>query len=244
MLSLALGKSGRPIVLSLSPGPAPIEKAYEMRQYAQMWRISDDIWDLWHNDRDYPKGVGDQFARAAQWAAMSEPGHWPDADMLPVGRLGPAPGWGQARDTRLTHDEQRTLMTLWCIFRSPLMVGGDLTAGNDWTTSLLTNPEVIALDQHSTGNHQAIASSKASVWLAQPASGKGYYVAAFNLEDAAATVEYSWRDLGLPDKEYSLRDLWERKDLGPAQSIKLTLPPHGAVLYRVLPKPEGLWEQN
>jgi alpha-galactosidase len=77
MLSLALAKTGRPIVLSLSPGPAPIEKANEMRQYAQMWRISNDIWDLWHNAEDYPKGVGDQFARAAQWAALSGPGHGP-----------------------------------------------------------------------------------------------------------------------------------------------------------------------
>jgi hypothetical protein len=239
VLSLAIGKSGRPIVLSLSPGPAPIEKADEMRKYAQMWRISNDIWDLWHSTQDYPKGVGDQFATAAQWAALSGPGHWPDADMLPLGRLGPAPGWGQARETRLTHDEQRTLMTLWCIFRSPLMVGGDLTASKTWTTSLLTNPEIIAVDQHSTGNHQVITTNKTSVWLAQPVSGKGHYVAAFNLEDAAATVQYAWSDLGLSEKEYRLRDLWGHKDLGLAHSIKVTVPPHGAVLYSVSPKSEG-----
>jgi alpha-galactosidase len=236
MLSLALGKTGRPILLSLSPGPAPIEKADEMRQYAQMWRISNDIWDLWHNAEDYPKGVEDQFARAAQWAALSEPGHWPDADMLPLGRLGPAPGWGHARDTRLTRDEQRTLMTLWSVIRSPLIVGGDLTASNAWTTSLLTNPEVIAVDQHSTGNRQVIATSKISVWLAEPTSGKGYYVAVFNLEDAAATVQYAWNDLGLTGKEYALRDLWQRKDLGLANSVRIKVPPHGAVLYSVSPK--------
>ena len=236
MLSLALEKTGRPIVLSLSPGPAPIEKADEMRQHAQMWRISDDIWDLWHNAENFPKGVEDQFARAAQWAALSEPGHWPDADMLPLGRLGPAPGWGHARDTRLTRDEQRTLMTLWSVIRSPLIVGGDLTASNAWTTSLLTNPEVIAVDQHSTGNREVIATSKTSVWLAEPGSGKGYYVAVFNLEDAAATVQYAWNDLGLSGKEYALRDLWQHKDLGLANSVKIEVPPHGAVLYSVSPK--------
>jgi alpha-galactosidase len=104
--------------------------------------------------------------------------------------------------------------------------------------SLLTNPEVIAVDQHSTGNHQVIATNKTSVWLAQPVSGKGHYVAAFNLEDAAATVQYAWSDLGLSEKEDRLRDLWEHKDLGLAHSIKVTVPPHGAVLYSVSPKSE------
>ena len=117
MLSSALAQTGRPIVLSLSPGPAPLEKAEEMRKYAQMWRISNDIWDLWHSTVDYPQGLGDQFANVAKWAGEAHPGHWPDADMLPLGYLGPAPGWGQPRYTRLTHDEQRTFLTLWCIFR-------------------------------------------------------------------------------------------------------------------------------
>jgi hypothetical protein len=127
-------------------------------------------------------------------------------------------------------------MTLWCIFRSPLIVGGDLTASTAWTTALLTNREVIAVNQHSTGNRQVIATNKTSVWLAEPASGTGYYVAVFNLEDAAATLEYAWNDLGLSGKAYTLRDLWEHKDTGLADSIKITLPPHGAVLYSVSPK--------
>src|SRR5271169_452917 len=133
MLSEALRKTGRPIVLSLSPGGAPIDKVDEMRQYAQLWRISDDIWDLWHSTVPYPQGLGDQFANVAKWAGLAQPGHWPDADMLPLGQLGPAPGWGKARETRLSHDEQRTLMTLWCIFPSPLMIGGELPSADDWT---------------------------------------------------------------------------------------------------------------
>ena len=84
LISQALGRTGRPMVLSLSPGPAALEKAEELRQYAQMWRISDDVWDLWHSDTQFPSGIGNQFARAAKWAAFSGPGHWPDADMLPI----------------------------------------------------------------------------------------------------------------------------------------------------------------
>jgi hypothetical protein len=117
-----------------------------------------------------------------------------------------------------------------------LVVGGDLTASTAWTTSLLTNPEVIAVDQHSTGNRQVIATNKTSVWLAEPVSGKGYYVAVFNLEDAAATVQYDWNDLGLSGKQYILHDLWEHKDLGSATSINIRVPPHGVVLYSVSPK--------
>jgi alpha-galactosidase len=117
MLSSALRKTGRPIVLSLSPGAAPVEKIDEMRKYANLWRISDDVWDLWHSTVAYPQGLGDQFPRVAKWAGMSRADGWPDADMLPLGYLGPAPGWGKARVSRLTHDEQRTLVTLWSIFR-------------------------------------------------------------------------------------------------------------------------------
>ena len=235
MLSTALAKTGRAIVLSLSPGPAPVEKAEEMRKYAQMWRISNDIWDLWHSTVEYPQGLGDQFANVAKWAGKAQPGHWPDADMLPLGYLGPAPGWGQPRYTRLTHDEQRTFVTLWCIFPSPLMVGGDLPKADEWTTSLLTNPEVIAVDQHSTGNHPAVSTDKTVVWVAQAAAADGHYLALFNLTESSQKLQYAWKDLGLASSKYKVRDLWERKDLGVEDAIIVTLPPHGSVLYEASP---------
>jgi alpha-galactosidase len=235
MLSQALRKTGRRIVLSLSPGAAPIEKIDELRQYSQMWRISDDIWDIWHSTVDYPQGLGDQFPRAAKWASLTQPGHWPDADMLPLGHLGPAPGWGDPRDTRLTHDEQRTLITLWSIFRSPLMMGGDLPSADAWTTSLLTNPEVIAVDQHSTANHPLVSTDKAAVWLAQPDSGEGAYIAIFNLAETPQTFHYAWKDLTLTATKYSLRDLWKHKDLTASESLSVTLQPHASILYRLTP---------
>jgi alpha-galactosidase len=237
MLREALDKTGRPIVLSLSPGPAPLEKAGELRKYAQMWRISDDIWDLWHSTVAYPQGVGDQFANAAKWGAASQPGHWPDADMLPIGYLGPDPGWGKARQTRLTHDEQRTLFTLWSIFRSPLMIGGDLKSDDEWTTDLLTNPEVIEVDQHSTESRPLITNDKLAVWLSKPASGIGYYLAIFNNSSKAGEFNFSFTELGLAPATYTFRDLWERKDLRPSKSVKLSLASHACVLYKVVAQP-------
>jgi len=232
-LSEAIRKSGRAIVLSLSPGPAPIDKAQELKPYAQMWRISNDIWDLWHNDQPYPKGVGDQFENTAAWAPIAGSGHWPDADMLPIGRLGPAPGWGKPRNSRLTHDEQRTLLTLWSICRSPLMVGGDLSVADGWTLSLLTNPEILAVDQHSKNGRQVLETGNTVAWSSHAESGDSTYLALFNRSAEPNRVGYSWAQLGLEGPRHKVRDLWERRDLGEMESVSLSLPAHGAVLYKV-----------
>lgn len=235
LISQAVRKTGRPIVLSLSPGPTALDKADEVIKYAQMWRISDDVWDLWHSDTEFPSGIQNQFARAAKWAPFSGPGHWPDADMLPIGRLEPAAGWGKPRATRLTRDEQRTQLTLWSLFRSPLIIGANLTLCDEWTESLLTNPEVVAVDQHSTGNHAVLTTDKAAVWRACPLEGEGYYLAIFNLDAAPQEFHYSWKDLDLPTGKYRLRDLWERKDLGPFESLTVMLQPHASALYQASP---------
>ena len=232
MLSEALRKTGRPITLSLSPGPAPLDKVDEMRRYAQMWRISNDIWDLWHSNEEYPQGLGDQFSRVAEWAPLSEPGHWPDADMLALGYLGPHPGWGKARQTRLTPAEQRSLLTLWAVFRSPLMMGGDLPQSDPETIALLTNDEVLALDQHSTGNRAALHSPDVSVWTAHSTTGAGDYVAVFNTADRAQDLHYAWRQLGWNGKDYTLRDLWEHKETSHMRALDVHLAPHACVLYR------------
>ena len=164
MLHAALSKLNRPIALSLSPGEPPIEYSDEFAANAEQWRISNDVWDIWRGDKAYPQGVADQFARTAYWLRTQKPGHWPDADMLSLGSLTPAPGWGAPRECRLTHDEQRTMLTLWSIFRSPLLFGGNLTKLDDWTTSLLTNKEVLQVDQHSSGNHPVLIRPDVIVW--------------------------------------------------------------------------------
>jgi alpha-galactosidase len=233
MLSQALRKSGRPIVLSLSPGPAPLEKAAEMGKYANMWRISNDEWDVWQSNEEFPQGINNQFDRAAAWAKYSRPGNWPDADMLAIGQLGPTPGWGEPRATRLTKDEQRTLLTLWAIFRSPLILGANLTQCDDWTKSLLTNKEVIAVDQHSRNNHAVQTTPKLAVWVADQADGNGYYVAIFNRDDQPQNLRFTWADLGLNAPAYAVRDPWEHKNLERKESIEVTLPAHASVLYSV-----------
>ena len=235
MFSDALRKTGRPIVLSLSPGPTPLDKVDELRKYAQLWRISGDVWDHWKQwpNQDWSQGLMGQFQLAAKWAPYVEAGHWPDADMLPLGFLGPRPGQGKARQTNFTHAEQRTLMTLWSIFRSPLIMGGNLTRLDAWTAALLTNPEVIAVNQHATNVRAVVNDSQTAVWMAKPVSGGGVYIALFNLSDAQQTIRYPLQSIGLSGASYKVRDLWARRDLGTKDLLSVPLEPHASVLYRV-----------
>jgi alpha-galactosidase len=214
-----------------------ISKPYQadVRKYAQLWRISDDMWDTWPTPagQTFPAGLQGQFERVADWAPHTESGHWPDADMLPLGYLGPRPGWGKPRASRFTAAESQTLMTLWSMARSPLFAGTNLTKMDAATEALYTNPEVIAVDQHSRENRQFLRAGSLVVWKATPESGGGSYVAVFNLGEKAQEVSYSWKDLGLPEGSHTLRDLWRRKDLGSAASLKTKLTAHAAMLYRI-----------
>ena len=162
------------MVFSFLPGLTPIEEADDVRKYAQQWRISDDMWDTWSAPagQTFPAGLVRQFDRTAQWAPHIEVGHWPDADMLPLGYLGPQAGVGRARASRLTADESRTLMTLWSMARSPLVAGTNLTRMDPATEALYTNPEVIAVDQHSRENRELSRSGSLVVWTAVPESGR------------------------------------------------------------------------
>jgi hypothetical protein len=235
MISSAIKKAGRPMVLSLSPGPTSLDHADDVAKSAEMWRICDDFWDHWGpwEKHDWSQSLFQQFATTAKWASHVAPGSWPDADMLPLGHLGPHPGDGELRETRFTKDEQRTMVTLWSIFRSPLIMGGDLLSMDPWTTSLLTNPEVIAVDQNSAENHAVVTTDKTAIWTARPQGGRGYYLAVFNIGDSEQTIHYEWKDLGLINRQYKLRDLWKRKKVGRAGSLTVKLGPHASVLYRL-----------
>lgn len=167
----AIDRTGRPIVLSLSPGETPLDAATHVQQHANLWRISDDFWDRW-------LALREQFARLEKWSPHRRTGAWPDADMLPLGVLVLG-----ARTTRFTPDEQRTMMTLWSIARSPLMHGGDLTKTDDFTLSLLTNDEVIAVDQHSTNNRPLFNRDGLIAWTADVPHSPDKYVAVFNTRD-------------------------------------------------------------
>lgn len=236
MASRALRKTGRPIVLSLSPGPTPFADASDVVRRAQMWRISDDVWDVWNRDEtagDFPQSVVHQFPLLAQWQHYAGTGHWPDADMLPIGWLGPQPGWQQTRASRLTADETRTLLALWVIARSPLILGANLTRMNSAIETMLTNREVLAVDQSSTNNQALLHTPTTWVWTARATSAKGEYVALFNVSNGPINLDYTWRDLRIDSGRHVVRDLWLCKDLGSADGIKVTLAPHASVLYRV-----------
>ena len=252
ILRAAIDKSGRPIVLSLSPGPTPIEKAGHVAQNANMWRLLSDLWDYW--DQVLPA-----FRKLHDWAPYAGPGHWPDPDMLPLGHLRYLPpGWSQNKTTSreyfamtahggredvpnfLTRDEQRTVMTLWTIARCPLMFGGHLPASDDWTLSLITNEEVIAVNQRSRGNRQLFNANGLVAWVAGSEDEGARYLAVFNAadrgeKDAAAGLGISVRlsDLGFPGP-CEIRDLWAKKDLGSlAGEFAPVIPWHGAGLYRI-----------
>jgi alpha-galactosidase len=233
MIHKAIGRSGRAMVLSLSPGPTSLENAEEVGENAQLWRISDDVWDYWEKagGKSWPQSVKGQFPVIASWAKYAKTGNWPDADMLPIGMLVPTPGEGKPRASRLTEEEQRTMITLWAMARSPLFIGGNLTQMDDSMKSLLTDPGVIEVDQHSMSGHLQGQDGDVVAWVAVSTNRDKNYLALFNVGDAPAHVDKTLAQYGFVDKaQYKVRDLWMRKELGPQNAVTVDLPPHGSVM--------------
>jgi hypothetical protein len=232
-LHRAIGKTGRPIVLSLSPGPAMIEDVAFLEDHANMWRISDDFWDNW-------KALRLNFILMSIWSGIGRPGAWPDADMLPLGRIGIRAERGEARMTRFTRDEQRTLMSLWSIAQSPLMFGGDLPGNDEFTLSLISNDEVLAVDQHGAHGGAFAEGGDSVVWTADGAGADEKYVAVFNVGDnQPIDIPVQWAALKLP-AQCVLRDLWGRKEIGTiAGGYTFRVGPHGSGIFKVkaAPKP-------
>ncbi|OOM77644.1 glycoside hydrolase family 27 protein [Clostridium sp. BL-8] len=225
MIHKAILTSGRNMVLSLSPGPAVIEKAWHLEKYANMWRITDDFWDNWEL-------LKNMFERCEVWQNHVSTGCYPDCDMIPVGYLGK--GFGHERYTNFTINEQITLMTLWCIFRSPLMVGAELTKLDSKTLELLTNDEVLYLISNSHGAIQIERSNEHAIWFSKDNNDESYYLAAFNLCEETQTIEVSLKDLGINSK-VSIRDLWKHENLAPTEDIIIAnVPSHGAALYKLV----------
>jgi len=219
----AINNCGREMVLSLSPGPAAIENAWHLSRHANLWRITDDFWDQW----DLLK---DMFRRCELWQAHIQPGCWPDCDMLPLGKIGV--GFKKPRMTNFTRDEQRTLMTLWCIFRSPLMMGGVLPDSDKWTLSLLTNDEVLAVQQQGEQPMQVRLNDDEAIWMSR-AENRAINLAIFNLSDKRRKIVCPLSEVNF--RKASLRDLWSKKDVGfVSDKITLELAPHASVLYKLV----------
>ncbi|MDE7341979.1 MAG: glycoside hydrolase family 27 protein [Lachnospiraceae bacterium] len=246
MLHRAIEKCGRPIVLSLSPGPAHIERAWEYCKYANMWRITDDFWDDWSL-------LKAMFARCELWQDHVRDGCFPDCDMLPVGKLGK--GFGQEWETRFTKEEQKTMMTLWCMFRSPLMIGAELTLLDEWTLSLLTNRELLACMGRTCHGMQIMRSEEQVIWKNEDTGSGRLCVALFNISDTEAVLSVTLNELtevgGSDDSagtdgnagrsgaegaasEKALYELWTKEESRTVSGkIEAVVPAHGVRVYRV-----------
>src|SRR5665213_1418187 len=235
MIRRAIVKTGRPMVLSLSPGETALGDAAEVGQLAEMWRISNDVWDFWATHKEYPHGLGEQFDLDAKWAPYTQPGNWPDADMLPLGHLGPNPGDGPDRATRLTHDEQRTMLTLWSMMRSPLILGANLTQLDAWTLALVTNRDVIEIDQHSHGGRQVEHTGDLIVWRAEK-DARTSYLAVFNVGEKPLVVDRALKDFGFAEKGYRARNLWDSGSVSAVDRVDATVAPHGCLLLELTAK--------
>ena len=182
MIRRAIDRCGRRIVLSTSPGETPLAEAAHVAAHANMWRTVGDFWDSWEQLKEH-------FAVCSRWAAHIQPGAFPDADMLPLGRLGIRAERGDDRRSRFTRDEQYTLMTLWSIFRSPLMFGGDLPSNDAATLALLTNPRVLAVHRASARNRQLFRRGDLVGWTADDPATGDKFLALFDAQDPELAPE-------------------------------------------------------
>jgi alpha-galactosidase len=163
---------------------------------------------------------------------FAHPGNWPDADMLPLGYLDPEPGEGKARDIRLTHDDQQTMLTLWSIARSPLVLGANLTKLDDWTANLLTNREVLDVDQFGHDQRQVTREGNTAVRISKGKPGTTY-LAFFNLGDTPSDLKRTYAFYGLTGPSYKVRELWSGTEIGTLDSIHLSIPVHGCKLLKL-----------
>lgn len=251
MLANAIQKCGRPIVLSLSPGPALIDKAWHYEKYANMWRITDDFWDDW-------RLLKDMFHRCELWQNHVTEGCWPDCDMLPLGKVGK--GFGQERNTNFTPDEQKTMMTLWCIFGSPMMIGAELTLLDAPTLALLTNRQVLHLLSPDCRAKQVRLTDDSAIWVSLDSETDSVCAALFNLSDSTSSVSVELEELletarackVFPDSKDPvslsapirnadgkellpvLQDLWTNETVkAGSTTLSVELPAHGCALWKL-----------
>lgn len=226
MIRAAIDRSGRDMVLSLSPGPAPLNKAEHLSKNANMWRISGDFWDRWDK-------LLNMFSFCEKWYPYVKDGSFPDCDILPLGKLcidGSYMG-DMGRDSGFTKEEQKTMMTLWAVFRSPLFFGGELRLTDNYTLSLVTNPEVINVNQNSEKPLFVYNKGGIAVWQTKIENCTA--VAVFNLSDEEKHYKLSFLNLGIENVR-AVRDLWARKDIPKCENdVAVSLKPHSSEFFEI-----------
>ena len=219
----AIDQCGRPIVLSTSPGETPIANADHVSSHANMWRMVNDVWDQW-NDLVHLMDV------AQKWYPYIGNGTWPDCDMIPLGHIAIRGERGKDRMTRLTHDEQYSLMTFFCIFRSPLFFGGDLPSMDEFTLSLLTNRKVLEMHEQSEGVRQLFQCNGQLAVASNNKSHKASYLALFNLSDSTQKMKVDLKTNRIQRKNI-VEDLWSgQKEALRGNKVEVKLQPHACKL--------------
>ena len=221
----AIQKCGREIVLSLSPGDATLKEAEHLSQYANMWRMTDDFWDGWEQ-------LKKMFDYCRDWFPYVKEGSWPDCDMLPLGRIG-IRSHGGDRMSRLTHDEQKMLMSLWCIFRSPLMFGGDMIYNDEFTLSLMTNKELMEINQKGNSGREVYRKGNEIVWASNGEEGV-YYLAQFNVGEEEIKAKTPLAFLGI-NQELTGVEIWTntKAEINEENEVVSQVAPHGVKLYKL-----------
>lgn len=224
-MSDALHASGRDIIFSLSNNGLHtlLNEIGDIAPLANSWRTTDDVHDNWKN-------ISNSAYNEDAWATHAGPGHFNDPDMLVVGVV----GWGHPHPSHLTPDEQYTQISMWCLLSAPLILGCDLSKLDPFTTSLITNDEVLDIDQDSLGKQATCVSKSGDQRVyAKPLEDGSWAVGLCNLGKDSSTVTVKWDDLKLTGN-HVVRDLWRQKDLGSFdQKVSSPVAPHGVVLLRV-----------
>lgn len=223
----AIDRTGRPMVLSTSPGETPIAKADHVKEHANMWRMVDDVWDIW-------KDLIHLMNVAKGWYPYIAPGTWPDCDMMPLGRIAIRGERGVDRMTRLTKDEQVSLMTFFTILRSPLMFGGDLPSNDAFTLSLLNNKDVLKMHAEGTDVKQLFMENGQVAVTSRNSKTGERYIALFNIGDKeTSTINVNLKDLGLTGK-LKVKDLWSGQTIPQnGDVLSRQIAPHASVLVSV-----------
>lgn len=221
----AIEKTGRNMVLSLSPGEAPLSEAHHLGQYANMWRMTDDFWDAW-------EPLKKMFDYCRDWFPYVCENHWPDCDMLPLGKIGIRSHGGE-RMTRFNEDEQKLLLSLWCMFRSPLMFGGDMTYNDSFTLAFMRNTELLKINQNSHAGREVYRKGNEIVWACN-GENKQYYAAQFNVGETAVRAVTPLCFIGIETRVRAL-ELWSGSDGMITEKNELIgeIPPHGVRLYKI-----------
>lgn len=225
----AIANCGRPIVLSLSPGATPVADSAHVKKYSNLWRMADDFWDNW-------KEIIAMMNYARQWQGVGEEGHYPDCDMMQVGKLSKRGPVGEERYSRFTNDELYTHVNFWCIYKSPLFIGGNLPENRDIELKLFTNQEVLDVNQHGEHPKEIFNKDGSVIWMSSIPNSKDVYVGMFNISDSDKNISLNLSLLGIKGK-VTVRDLWKHEDVATvSKNYSTMVNAHASLLMKVSAK--------